>query len=52
MLFKPEAKDSMAVAKRKPGLLWRLLRRMVSLTITLVILGGLFYIGWLAFQQK
>ena len=52
MLFKPESKDSMAVAKRKPGLLSRLLRRMVSLTITLVILGGLFYIGWLAFQQK
>jgi predicted negative regulator of RcsB-dependent stress response len=25
---------------------------MVSLTITLVILGGLGYIGWLAFQQK
>jgi multidrug efflux system membrane fusion protein len=52
MLFKPESKDSMAVVKRKPGLLSRLLRRMVSLTITLVILGGLFYIGWLAFQQK
>ena len=52
MLFKPESKDSMAVAKRKPGLLSRLLRRMVSLTVTLVILGGLFYIGWLAFQQK
>ena len=42
----------MAVAKRKPGLLSRLLRRMVSLTVTLVILGGLSYIGWLAFQQK
>jgi multidrug efflux system membrane fusion protein len=52
MLFKPESKDSMAVAKRKPGLLSRLLRRMVSLTVTLVILGGLSYIGWLAFQQK
>jgi multidrug efflux system membrane fusion protein len=52
MLFKPESKDSMGVAKRKPGLLSRLLRRMVSLTVTFVILGGLFYIGWLAFQQK
>lgn len=52
MLFKPESQDSMDVAKRKPGLLSRLLRRMVSLTVTLVILGGLFYIGWLAFQQK
>ena len=52
MLFKPESKDSMGVAKRKPGLLSRLLWRMVSLTVTLVILGGLFYIGWLAFQQK
>src|SRR5204862_5746530 len=27
-------------------------RRVVSLTITLLILGGLGYIGWTAFQQK
>jgi multidrug efflux system membrane fusion protein len=53
MLFKPEAKDdTKAFEKRKPGLLSRLLKRMVSLTVTLVILGGLGYIGWLAFQQK
>ena len=28
------------------------LRRLVSLTITLLILGGLGYIGWLAYQPK
>jgi hypothetical protein len=51
--LKPEAKDDTnAFEKRKPILLSRLLKRMVSLTVTLVILGGLGYIGWLAFQQK
>jgi membrane fusion protein, multidrug efflux system len=53
MLFKPELKvDTQTALARKPSLVSRLLKRMVSLTITLVILGGLFYIGWLAFQQK
>jgi membrane fusion protein, multidrug efflux system len=53
MLFKPESKDDTQVAGvRKPSLVSRILKRMVSLTITLVILGGLGYIGWLAFQQK
>ena len=53
MLFKPDPKDRARTAVvRKPGLLSRLLRRMVSLAVTLVILGGLAYIGWLAFQQK
>jgi multidrug efflux system membrane fusion protein len=53
MLFKPELKDDAKIAGvRKPGLVSRLLRRMVSLTVTLLILGGLGYIGWTAFQQK
>jgi membrane fusion protein, multidrug efflux system len=53
MLFKPESKDDTQFAGvRKPSLVSRILKRMVSLTITLVILGGLGYIGWLAFQQK
>jgi multidrug efflux system membrane fusion protein len=53
MLFKPESKDdAKTAAVRKPSLVSRILKRMVSLTITLVILGGLGYIGWLAFQQK
>ncbi|MDI4231571.1 efflux RND transporter periplasmic adaptor subunit [Bradyrhizobium sp. Arg237L] len=53
MLFKPEAKDNAKAAEvKKPGLLSRLLRRMVSLIIAVVILGGLGYIGWLAWQQK
>ncbi|WP_454618960.1 efflux RND transporter periplasmic adaptor subunit [Bradyrhizobium cenepequi] len=53
MLFKPEAKDNAKAAEvKKPGLLSRLLKRMVSLTIAAVILGGLGYIGWLAWQQK
>ncbi|MGY3615156.1 efflux RND transporter periplasmic adaptor subunit [Bradyrhizobium sp. USDA 10063] len=53
MLFKPEAKDDAKAAElKKPGLLSRLLKRMVSLAIAAVILGGLGYIGWLAWQQK
>ena len=53
MLFKPESKDHTQIGGvRKPSLVSRILKRMVSLTITLVILGGLGYIGWLAFQQK
>ena len=52
MLFKPDAKQHKKAAAKKPDLLSRLLKRMVSLTVTLVILGGLGYIGWLAFQQK
>ncbi|WP_407164554.1 efflux RND transporter periplasmic adaptor subunit [Bradyrhizobium sp. ORS 111] len=52
MLFKPDTKDDKKSAARKPGVVSRLLKRMVSLVITLVILGGLGYLGWLAFQQK
>ncbi|MGH6708488.1 MAG: efflux RND transporter periplasmic adaptor subunit, partial [Bradyrhizobium sp.] len=61
MLFKPEseegakenAKESAKPAEvRKPGFLSRVLKRMVSLAVTLVILGGLAYIGWYAFQPK
>jgi multidrug efflux system membrane fusion protein len=51
MLFKPDTEDDERNA-RKPGLVSRLLKRMVSLIVTLVILGGLGYLGWLAFQQK
>src|ERR1044071_6617222 len=50
MLFKPEAKDD---AKTAGGRVARGIgRRMVSLTILLLILGGLGYLGWNAFQQK
>src|SRR6266702_7352853 len=53
MLFKPDAKDdAQAGVASKPSFVSRVLKRMVSLTITLVILGGLLYVGWLAFQQK
>jgi len=53
MLFKPESKDAKdAPELRAPSFASRLLRRFVSLTVTLVILGGLGYIGWYAFQQK
>jgi membrane fusion protein, multidrug efflux system len=47
MLFKPEKTDVV-----QPSLISRLLRRMVSLVVTLAILGGLGYFGWNAFQQK
>src|SRR3954451_18859490 len=53
MLFKPDEKDkARTVDGRKPSLVSRILRRMVSLTVLLVILGGLAYIGWYAFQPK
>ncbi|MVT64374.1 efflux RND transporter periplasmic adaptor subunit [Bradyrhizobium pachyrhizi] len=53
MLFKPDSTDEeKSKAPRKRSLLSRLLGRMVSLLITLVILGGLGYLGWLAFQPK
>ena len=53
MLFKPEEKDHTKIGEvRKPSLRSRILKRMVSLSVTLVILGGLGYIGWLAFQPK
>lgn len=52
MLFKPDAEDEKGTAPRKQGLISRLLGRMVSLLVMLVILGGLGYLGWLAFQPK
>ncbi|HEX7925665.1 MAG TPA: efflux RND transporter periplasmic adaptor subunit [Bradyrhizobium sp.] len=53
MLFKPDSTDDeKSAAPRKRSLLSRLLGRMVSLLVTLVILGGLGYLGWLAFQPK
>jgi multidrug efflux system membrane fusion protein len=53
MLFKPDSKDDAATkGAPKPSFLSRVLKRMVSLAVTLVILGGLGYIGWYAFQPK
>ncbi|MBR1145127.1 efflux RND transporter periplasmic adaptor subunit [Bradyrhizobium sp. AUGA SZCCT0431] len=53
MLFKPESEeDAKTPEVRKPGFWSRVLKRMVSLAVTLVILGGLGYIGWYAFQPK
>lgn len=53
MLFKPDENSTATdVDGRKPSLVSGILRRMVSLTVLLVILGGLAYIGWYAFQPK
>ena len=53
MLFKPETKgDATTEGPRKASFLSRVLRRMVSLTVTLVILAGLGYIAWYASQPK
>lgn len=53
MLFKPDEKNNAKIVEgRRPSLVSRILRRMVSLTVLGVILGGLGYIGWYAFQQK
>lgn len=56
MLFKPGENDNANNANtadgRKPSLVSRILRRTVSLTVLGVILAGLGYIGWYAFQPK
>src|SRR6185295_13196150 len=54
MLFKPESKETAKETAKAAGksVMRSVLRRSVSLLITLLILGGLGYIGWLAWQQK
>jgi multidrug efflux system membrane fusion protein len=49
MLFKPEVDNAKTSGKRVARSIGR---RFVSLTITLLILCGLLYLGWNAFQQK
>lgn len=49
MLFKPDLDTTKTAGK---GVARSAARRMVSITLTLVILGGLGYIGWTALQQK
>src|SRR5215211_1216387 len=50
MLFKPDVKDDAKTVRKRVAR--GIGRRMVSLTVTLLILGGLGYLGWTAFQQK
>ena len=53
MLFRPDAKDSTKPGDvRRRSFASRVASRLVSLSVTLVILGGLGYIGWYAFQPK
>jgi multidrug efflux system membrane fusion protein len=53
MLFKPELNETAKVAgERVARVASRARRRNVSIAITLLILGGLGYIAWTAFQQK
>jgi membrane fusion protein, multidrug efflux system len=50
MLYKPELDESAKVAGK--SLMRSVLRRGVTPLIAVLILGGLGYIGWLAWQQK
>jgi len=50
MLFKPDDKTAKPAGVRSVAA--RARRRVVSITITLLILGGLGYIAWTALQQK
>jgi multidrug efflux system membrane fusion protein len=50
MLFKPDLNETAKAAGKNVVRSAR--RRTVSITITLLILGGLGYIGWTAMQQK
>jgi len=49
MLFKPDLDNAKTTGK---SVARGAARRIVSITLTLVILGGLGYIAWTAFQQK
>ncbi len=49
MLFKPDLDTAKTAGK---SVARSAVRRIVSITLTLVILGGLGYIGWTALQQK
>src|SRR3954462_14716943 len=51
MLFKPDQNET-AAGGRVARVAGRARRRTVSLFITLLILGGLGYIGWASLQQK
>ena len=46
MLFKPDANEA------GKGVAYRVRRRIVSTVITILILGGLGYLGWTFWQQK
>jgi multidrug efflux system membrane fusion protein len=53
MLFKPDLNETAkAAGERVARVASRARRRTVSITITLLILGGLGYIGWTAIAQK
>jgi membrane fusion protein, multidrug efflux system len=53
MLFKPELKETgKAAGDRVARVASRARRRTVSITITLLILGGLGYIAWTSLKQK
>jgi multidrug efflux system membrane fusion protein len=53
MLFKPDLNETAKAAGGKVArVAGRARRRTVSIFITLLILGGLGYIGWTSFQQK
>src|SRR5882672_1807681 len=53
MLFKPELNETAkAAGERVARVASRARRRIVSITITLLILGGLGYIAWTSLQQK
>src|SRR6266853_1455143 len=53
MLFQPELNEpANAAGERVARVASRARRRTVSITITLLILGGLGYIAWTAMQQK
>src|SRR5664279_3974963 len=52
MLFKPDDDGTKVAGKQVARARSGARRRIVSIAITLLILGGLGYIGWTAIQQK
>jgi len=52
MLFKPDSEGAKVAGDRVARARSGVGRRLVSIAITLLILGGLGYIGWTAIQQK
>ena len=49
MLFKPDAKQGATEGTTKRSSRGR---RFVMTLVTLAILGGLFYVGWIAWHQR
>jgi multidrug efflux system membrane fusion protein len=52
MLFKPDVNETDPAAGQRVTVAGRARRRTVSIFVTLIIVGGLGYLGWMTLQQR